>query len=43
MLINFELIKEEIKFFMDYHLGFKEDIEKLINLEDSMFYSEQSR
>lgn len=43
MLIEFELIKNEIKFFMDYHLGFTNDVEKLINLEDSMFFSEKSR
>ena len=47
MLINFDLIKEEMKFFMDYHMGNNnnnyKDIERLLNLEDSMFYSDKSK
>ena len=43
MLIEFKNIKEEMEFFMDYHFGNRDEVDKLINLEDSLFFSNQGR
>ena len=41
MIIEFESIREEMEFFMDYHFGEREEVRRLIELEDSMFFSER--